>query len=183
MTLCLLMPLPRPSLQVDLIVCYDGSATPVRDTQRMGRTGRHKPGRVVYLLAPGEALAYQRNKEATARVGPSHRITRFPAGATCSHHQPWYPSGGAFLVLRTVHPPAACMGNAWCHADRAGSAQLDAQHKQWCGAAGVSTCTLRLTSSMMQATTHASYYAGQQAAAAALLRRMYAAGARYSEAA
>jgi ATP-dependent DNA helicase MPH1 len=35
---------------VDLIVCYDASASPVRMLQRIGRTGRKRIGRVVLLL-------------------------------------------------------------------------------------------------------------------------------------
>jgi ATP-dependent DNA helicase MPH1 len=35
---------------VDLIVCYDSSASPVRMLQRIGRTGRKRVGRVVLLL-------------------------------------------------------------------------------------------------------------------------------------
>jgi ERCC4-related helicase len=41
---------------VDLIVCY-GGASPTRNIQRMGRTGRHKEGRVVYILAQGKEEA------------------------------------------------------------------------------------------------------------------------------
>ena len=33
--------------EVDLIVCYDVSASAVRQTQRFGRTGRKNAGRVV----------------------------------------------------------------------------------------------------------------------------------------
>ncbi|KAK9475118.1 P-loop containing nucleoside triphosphate hydrolase protein [Dipodascopsis tothii] len=40
--------------QVDLIVCYDSSASPVRMVQRMGRTGRFRRGRVVALLTEQE---------------------------------------------------------------------------------------------------------------------------------
>lgn len=40
--------------QVDMIVCYDASASPGRNIQRMGRTGRHGNGRVVYVLAAGK---------------------------------------------------------------------------------------------------------------------------------
>lgn len=36
--------------QVDLILCYDASASPTRQNQRMGRTARHRDGRVVYIL-------------------------------------------------------------------------------------------------------------------------------------
>ncbi|KKA29409.1 hypothetical protein TD95_004067 [Thielaviopsis punctulata] len=40
--------------QVDLIVCYDASASPIRMLQRMGRTGRKRAGRVVLLLTRGK---------------------------------------------------------------------------------------------------------------------------------
>lgn len=40
-------------MQVDLIVCYDATSSPTRAIQRMGRTGRHKEGRVVYILSAG----------------------------------------------------------------------------------------------------------------------------------
>lgn len=46
-------------IQVDLIVCYDSSMSPTRQIQRMGRTGRHREGRVVYVLNEGkEAASY-----------------------------------------------------------------------------------------------------------------------------
>ncbi|KAL0018444.1 hypothetical protein WJX77_010041 [Trebouxia sp. C0004] len=40
--------------QVDLIVCFDSDASPIRNIQRMGRTGRHKAGRVVYIMSQGK---------------------------------------------------------------------------------------------------------------------------------
>ncbi|KAF4552620.1 ATP-dependent DNA helicase mph1-like protein [Elsinoe fawcettii] len=36
--------------EVDLIVCYDANASPVRMLQRMGRTGRKRQGKIVLLL-------------------------------------------------------------------------------------------------------------------------------------
>lgn len=39
--------------QVDLIVCYDASASPIRMLQRMGRTGRKRAGNIVLLLMKG----------------------------------------------------------------------------------------------------------------------------------
>lgn len=39
-----------------MIVCYDASASPGRNVQRMGRTGRHGEGRVVYVLAAGKEM-------------------------------------------------------------------------------------------------------------------------------
>jgi hypothetical protein len=56
------------NLQVDLIVCWD-SAPPSRLRQRSGRTGRHRPGRVVHLLLEGRELdAYHSNKSKEAKV-------------------------------------------------------------------------------------------------------------------
>lgn len=40
--------------QVDLIICYDGSSSPIRMLQRMGRTGRKRAGKVVLLLMRGK---------------------------------------------------------------------------------------------------------------------------------
>jgi ATP-dependent DNA helicase MPH1 len=39
---------------VDLIVCYDASASPIRMLQRIGRTGRKRTGNVVLLLTKGK---------------------------------------------------------------------------------------------------------------------------------
>ena len=44
-------------VQVDMVVCYDAHASPIRDMQRCGRTGRHRGGRVVQLLALGKEEA------------------------------------------------------------------------------------------------------------------------------
>ncbi|PRW60577.1 Fanconi anemia group M isoform X3 [Chlorella sorokiniana] len=64
--------------QVDLIVCYDATSSPTRSIQRMGRTGRHKEGRVVYILAAGrEAEAYNKIEENTKAL---HRRLRNPRG-------------------------------------------------------------------------------------------------------
>ena len=45
-------------------MCFDASASPIRNIQRIGRTGRHRAGRVVYILAQGKEMDnYHRNKE------------------------------------------------------------------------------------------------------------------------
>ena len=41
-------------MQVDLIICFDSDASPIRNIQRMGRTGRHKAGKVAYIMAKGK---------------------------------------------------------------------------------------------------------------------------------
>ncbi|OOF97362.1 hypothetical protein ASPCADRAFT_166114 [Aspergillus carbonarius ITEM 5010] len=40
--------------EVDLIVCYDSSASPIRMLQRMGRTGRKRAGNITLLLMQGK---------------------------------------------------------------------------------------------------------------------------------
>ncbi|GAM37828.1 ATP-dependent DNA helicase [Talaromyces pinophilus] len=40
--------------EVDLIVCYDSSASPIRMLQRMGRTGRKRAGNIKLLLMQGK---------------------------------------------------------------------------------------------------------------------------------
>lgn len=40
--------------EVDLIICYDTSASPIRMLQRMGRTGRKRAGRIVCLMMKGK---------------------------------------------------------------------------------------------------------------------------------
>ena len=40
--------------EVDLIICYDASASPIRMLQRMGRTGRKRAGNIVLLLMRGK---------------------------------------------------------------------------------------------------------------------------------
>ena len=54
--------------QVDLIVCYDASASPIRMLQRMGRTGRKRAGNIVLLLMKGK----EEDQFAKARDNYSH---------------------------------------------------------------------------------------------------------------
>ncbi|OQN97795.1 hypothetical protein B0A48_16116 [Cryoendolithus antarcticus] len=53
---------------VDLIVCYDSSASPIRMLQRIGRTGRKRVGRVVLTLMRGK----EENDFAKAKDNYSH---------------------------------------------------------------------------------------------------------------
>lgn len=39
---------------VDLIICYDVSKSPIRLVQRMGRTGRHREGQIAILMTQGK---------------------------------------------------------------------------------------------------------------------------------
>lgn len=50
--------------QVDLIICYDASASPIRMLQRMGRTGRKRAGNITLLLMKGrEEEQYRKAKD------------------------------------------------------------------------------------------------------------------------
>lgn len=50
--------------EVDLIVCYDSSASPIRMLQRMGRTGRKRAGKIILLLTKGkEEDAFRKAKD------------------------------------------------------------------------------------------------------------------------
>ncbi|CAN3481330.1 ATP-dependent DNA helicase Mph1p [Diutina catenulata] len=40
--------------EVDLIICYDSTSSPIKNIQRMGRTGRKRDGRVVLLFSGNE---------------------------------------------------------------------------------------------------------------------------------
>eukprot|EP00111_Clytia_hemisphaerica_P002682 TCONS_00007586-protein len=47
---------------VDLIVCFDASNSPIRLVQRMGRTGRKRKGRIVILVGEGkEEMIYKKS--------------------------------------------------------------------------------------------------------------------------
>lgn len=99
--------LSSPFQQVDLIVCCD-SAPPGRLQQRSGRTGRHRPGRVVHLLLEGkEVEKYNSNKNAKAQVAVrfvDNIHLQCKVGLPCTEH-----SKGA-----VVHVAAPCANNDTC---------------------------------------------------------------------
>ena len=40
--------------EVDLIICYDALKSPIRLVQRMGRTGRRREGKIIFLVTKGK---------------------------------------------------------------------------------------------------------------------------------
>ncbi|KAN0080960.1 hypothetical protein V8E54_004164 [Elaphomyces granulatus] len=55
--------------EVDLIICYDSSASPIRMLQRMGRTGRKRAGNIVLLLVEGkEEESYIKAKDSYEKM-------------------------------------------------------------------------------------------------------------------
>lgn len=45
--------------EVDLIICYDTTSSPIKNIQRMGRTGRKRDGRVVLLFSSNEPYKFE----------------------------------------------------------------------------------------------------------------------------
>ncbi|XP_066529499.1 Fanconi anemia group M protein [Hoplias malabaricus] len=70
--------------EVDLIVCFDAQKSPIRLVQRMGRTGRHRHGRIVVILAEGrEERTYNQSQSNRRNVikcimGNKHSFHMFP---------------------------------------------------------------------------------------------------------
>ena len=46
--------------EVDLIVCYDSTSSPIKNIQRMGRTGRKRDGKVVLLFSSNEEMKFDK---------------------------------------------------------------------------------------------------------------------------
>ncbi|SCU91444.1 LAMI_0E05930g1_1 [Lachancea mirantina] len=47
--------------EVDLIISYDTTSSPIKNIQRMGRTGRKRDGRVVFLLSGNESTKFHQS--------------------------------------------------------------------------------------------------------------------------
>ena len=69
--------------EVDLIVCYDASASPIRMLQRMGRTGRKRAGSIVVLLSKGK----EESSFAQAKDNYEKMQTMIAAGTRFTFHE------------------------------------------------------------------------------------------------
>ncbi|ODV63016.1 3'-5' DNA helicase, partial [Ascoidea rubescens DSM 1968] len=49
--------------EVDLIICYDSTSSPIKNIQRMGRTGRKRDGKIVLLLTEAENKKFENSME------------------------------------------------------------------------------------------------------------------------
>lgn len=49
--------------EVDLIICYDTTSSPIKNIQRMGRTGRKRDGRIVLLFSSNENSKFEKAME------------------------------------------------------------------------------------------------------------------------
>lgn len=82
--------------EVDLIVCYDASASPIRMLQRMGRTGRKRAGNIVVTLMKGK----EENNFVQAKDNYEKMQKMISAGTRFTFHEELSPR----IVPRTVQP-------------------------------------------------------------------------------
>ncbi|KAK4698102.1 ATP-dependent DNA helicase MPH1, partial [Lecanoromycetidae sp. Uapishka_2] len=68
--------------EVDLIICYDASASPIRMLQRMGRTGRKRAGNIVVTLMKGK----EENNFIKAKDSYEKMQTEIAAGTRFNFH-------------------------------------------------------------------------------------------------
>jgi len=82
--------------EVDLIVCYDASASPIRMLQRMGRTGRKRAGNIVVLLMKGK----EENNFTQAKDNYEKMQQMIAAGTRFTFHEDLSPR----IVPRNIQP-------------------------------------------------------------------------------
>lgn len=54
--------------EVDLIICYDTTGSPIKNVQRMGRTGRKRDGKIVLLFSGNESYKFEQAMEDYAHI-------------------------------------------------------------------------------------------------------------------
>ncbi|KAG7191833.1 3'-5' DNA helicase [Scheffersomyces spartinae] len=69
--------------EVDLIVCYDSTSSPIKNIQRMGRTGRKRDGRVLLLFSLNEQTKFEKALNDYSNIQKlimeDHRLQLHPA--------------------------------------------------------------------------------------------------------
>ncbi|KAL8873694.1 MAG: hypothetical protein Q9174_000878 [Haloplaca sp. 1 TL-2023] len=82
--------------EVDLIVCYDASASPIRMLQRMGRTGRKRAGNIVVTLMKGK----EENNFVKAKDNYEKMQREIASGTRFNYHE----EESRRILPRDVHP-------------------------------------------------------------------------------
>ncbi|KAI9725183.1 MAG: 3'-5' DNA helicase [Chrysothrix sp. TS-e1954] len=82
--------------EIDLIVCYDSSASPIRMLQRMGRTGRKRAGNIVVLLMKGK----EENNFAQSKDNYEKMQQKISAGTEFTFHD----DRSTRIVPKTLQP-------------------------------------------------------------------------------
>ena len=82
--------------EIDLIVCYDSSSSPIRMLQRMGRTGRKRAGNIVHLLMEGK----EHDNNAKAKDNYEKMQEKIANGSEFNYHD----DRSARIVPKDVNP-------------------------------------------------------------------------------
>ena len=82
--------------EVDLIICYDASASPIRMLQRMGRTGRKRAGNIVVTLMKGK----EENNFVKAKDNYEKMQVEIASGARFNFHD----EGSRRIVPKDIQP-------------------------------------------------------------------------------
>ncbi|XP_053366213.1 Fanconi anemia group M protein [Clarias gariepinus] len=85
--------------EVDLIVCFDAQKSPIRLVQRMGRTGRHRQGRIVVILAEGREERIYNQSQSNRRSVNKCIMTNKQSFSMYPHSPRMLPAG----VTPTLH--------------------------------------------------------------------------------
>lgn len=62
--------------EVDLIVCFDSGMSPIRLTQRMGRTGRKRNGRIFLLLTEKEQANLRKSQQEYRKLNQQIKLDK-----------------------------------------------------------------------------------------------------------
>ncbi|KAG8527002.1 uncharacterized protein KY384_008431 [Bacidia gigantensis] len=84
--------------EVDLIICYDASASPIRMLQRMGRTGRKRAGNITVTLMKGK----EENSFIKAKDNYEKMQVEIASGARFNFHD----EESRRIVPKDIHPAA-----------------------------------------------------------------------------
>ncbi|KAI9806870.1 MAG: 3'-5' DNA helicase [Piccolia ochrophora] len=82
--------------EVDLIICYDSSASPIRMLQRMGRTGRKRAGNILLLL--------MRGKEENSFTKSKDNYQKMQSMIALGNHFSYHDDRSARILPRDVQP-------------------------------------------------------------------------------
>ena len=93
--------------EVDLIVCYDTPSSPLKNVQRMGRTGRRRSGRVIFLMSEGyeeKGLLKAESTRTSLRNELTSKQVKFCMYSPENPVMP-LPENLTDVLLRTAHKP------------------------------------------------------------------------------
>ncbi|KAL7754370.1 3'-5' DNA helicase [Sorochytrium milnesiophthora] len=94
--------------EVDMILCYDSTSSPIQMLQRVGRTGRKRDGKVFILLTAGkEQEKYRRSQDGYKALQSSirHQDRQFALYRKSTRVLPWVPHAKPVCIKLRFHVP------------------------------------------------------------------------------